>query len=219
MRRLTLLLALVSGYLTSASALAAWLEVAPSSLTIWGGGGIALLLGSFATYLIIHDLTGGGELRIGEWLWLAGSSLALLAPFGMAFAVAYGLKLAFGTSVSAPVFVFLACLALLVMVFLPAWPVAQMRAGRLVNPWRVFRATKGYRWGLVLASFVPSSIDKIVSPIKTSRSVPDALLRFAADGLINAVVMLILGGIAATAWQFARSRDPALQNQKDNTPV
>jgi hypothetical protein len=184
----------------------------PSLLTLWIGGGIAVLVGSFVTYLIVHDLTGGGELRLIEWLWLAGSTPALLLPFGVSFAVAYSLKLIFGTSVSVPAFVVLACLALLVMLFLPAWPVAQMRLSRFVSPWRIFQATKGYRWGLVLAFFVPGSIDKIIPPIKTSRSMSDALLRFLGDGFINAFVILILGGIAATAWQFARIRDPVLSS-------
>jgi hypothetical protein len=216
--RSTQLLALCSGFLTSASSLMAWLAFAPSFLVLWIGGSIAVLIGSFVTYLIVRDLTDGEALHVIDWLWLGGSTLALVLPFGMAFAAAYSLKMIFGTSVSGPAFVVMACLALLIMLFLPAWPVAQMRLRRLVSPWRVFQATKGYRRGLVLAYFVPSSIGQIIPPIKTSKSDSEALLRFLGEGFINTFVVLILGGIAATAWQFARLRDPALSNSDVRRP-
>jgi hypothetical protein len=209
--RFTLLLALANGYLNSASALVFWFTGTTSSLALWIDGGIGLLLITFTTYVIVKDLTGGGPFRITEWLWLAGSTLALVSVLGITIGAAYGLKLALGTSVSAPALILLACISLLALMFFPAWPVAQMRTGRLINPWRIFRATKGYRWGLVLAFFVPGPVDKIAPPIGASTSVPDALFRFILDGLIGTVVMLVMCSIAATAWRFACLRDPTLQ--------
>jgi len=202
----TQLLALGSGYLNAAWPLALWAAGTHSEVALWGGGAATFIIRSVAVYLIVCDLKRDVTRRVMGWLWLTGSTIALYTPFAVAFAPAYALD---GHPFTGA-FLLLAIAALPIIALLPAWPAVQMRAERLTSPLRVFRATKGYRWGLALSFFFPGSLAKAIPPTDAASTLSGALVRFAGHGLLDTFLTLVAGGIAVTAWQFACERDPSL---------
>jgi hypothetical protein len=44
--------------------------------------------------------------------------------------------------------------SLIMLIFLAAWPLAQAQSDKIISPVRVFRATRGHRWGLYASSLM-----------------------------------------------------------------
>ncbi len=98
----------------------------------------------------------------------------------------------------------------LVIAFLPAWPIAQGLSRVFVNPARVVKATRGYRWSLVLVFFAASSVNKLVPNMSSASNVGEAALLAIAGAVVSAATLVLTASIAVTAWKFATQRDPSL---------
>jgi hypothetical protein len=106
--------------------------------------------------------------------------------------------------------VMLLFIGLLFVAWLPAWPVAQSISSRIINPLRIFRATKGYRWSLIGMSLALGSMNKVVPGIAPTADVGKAIA-FALFGAFVASLMLAWTvSISVTAWRFSVRNDPDL---------
>lgn len=101
-------------------------------------------------------------------------------------------------------------IGLLFVAFLPAWPIAQAVSTRFVNPMRIVKATKGYRWSLILVFFTTSSVNKFAPSISSASNVGEAIGLASIDAIVTAATTLLTASIEVTAWKFASKRDASL---------
>ncbi|QGP78109.1 hypothetical protein [Sphingobium sp. CAP-1] len=113
-----------------------------------------------------------------------------------------------GLTISTVIALFLA--GLLLVAFLPAWPIAQAISTRLVSPMRIVKATKGYRWSLILVLFAASSVNKLVPSMSSATNVGEAIALALCGAVVAAATLVLTASIAVTAWKFAARRDASL---------
>ena len=99
---------------------------------------------------------------------------------------------------------------LLFVAFLPAWPIAQAISTRFVSPMQIVKATKGYRWSLILVFFAASSVNKLVPSMSSARNVGEAIALALSGAVVAAATLVLTASIAVTAWKFAARRDDSL---------
>lgn len=101
-------------------------------------------------------------------------------------------------------------LGLLFVAFLPAWPIAQAISARFVSPMQIVKATKGYRWSLILVFFAASSVNKLVPSMSSATNVGAAIALALCGAVVAAATLVLTASIAVTAWKFAARRDVSL---------
>lgn len=99
---------------------------------------------------------------------------------------------------------------LLFVAFLPAWPIAQAISTRFVSPMQIVKATKGYRWSLILVFFAASSVNKFVPSMSSVTNVGEAIALALCGAVVAAATLVLTASIAVTAWKFAVRRDASL---------
>lgn len=99
---------------------------------------------------------------------------------------------------------------LLFVAFLPAWPIAQAISPRFVSPMQIVKATKGYRWSLILVFFAASSVNKLMPSMSSATNVGEAIALALCGAVVAAATLVLTASIAVTAWKFAARRDASL---------
>ncbi len=100
--------------------------------------------------------------------------------------------------------------SLLFVAFLPAWPIEQAISARFVSPMQIVKATKGYRWSLVLVFFAASSVNKLAPSMSSATNVGEAIALALCGAVVAAATLVLTASIAVTAWKFAVRRDASL---------
>lgn len=98
----------------------------------------------------------------------------------------------------------------IVLTLFPALPVAQAVSTAFVSPKRVWRATKGHRWSLVVVSFATGSISKLAPEMSMAANSGQAALLAVGHGLVSVGTLLLMNSLGVTAWQYATRNDPSL---------
>lgn len=98
----------------------------------------------------------------------------------------------------------------LVMIFLPAWPIAQALSSKSVSPMRLLRGTKGYRWSLFLISFVSGSFNNLVPSTEKAKSFAEAMIYAAGNSAVSVFTITLFVALSVTAWRYASAKDKAL---------
>lgn len=101
-------------------------------------------------------------------------------------------------------------IGLLFVAFLPAWPIAQAISTRFVSPIRIVKATKGYRWSLILVFFAASGVNKVVPSMSSATNMGEAIALALCGAVVAAATLVLTASIAVTAWKFAVQRDASL---------
>jgi hypothetical protein len=154
----------------------------------------------------------GREASPRGYLRFTLASIALALPLGLALLILISTKphLSLGGRVGL-------LLSGLVVTFaleslLAAWPVAQSMSSNLVSPVRVWRATRGYRWLLILLAVTATGFSRanIVPEMSMAVTVSQALLVAVGRAAIEMLTIAFGAAVAAAAWQFAVDDDPSL---------
>lgn len=93
---------------------------------------------------------------------------------------------------------------------LPAWPVTQAISEELISPARIVKATKGYRWSLILVFFAAGSVNKLMPEISDATNAGEAIALALCGAVVAAAILVLTASIAVTAWKFAVRRDASL---------
>jgi hypothetical protein len=107
-------------------------------------------------------------------------------------------------------FIALLLIGLLFVAFLPAWPIAQAISARFVSPMQIVKATKGYRWSLILVSSAASSVNRLVPSMSSATNAGEAIALALFGAVVAAATLVMTASIAVTAWKFAVRRDASL---------
>lgn len=101
-------------------------------------------------------------------------------------------------------------IGLLFLALLPAWPIAQAISSRFVSPMQIVKATRGYRWSLILVYSAASGVNKLVPSVSSATNVGEAIALALCGAVVAAATLLLTASIAVTAWKFAAGRDGSL---------
>ena len=101
-------------------------------------------------------------------------------------------------------------IGLLFVAFLPAWPIAQAISTQFVTPTRIVKATKGYRWSLILVFLAASSVNKLMPSMSSATNIGEAVALELGGAVVVAATLVLTASIAVTAWKFAVRRDASL---------
>jgi hypothetical protein len=92
-----------------------------------------------------------------------------------------------------------------IVAFLFAWPVAQAFSPSIVAPLKVFRATQGFRWGLVGAALLLSAFNghDLLPEVDRATNLSEAFAYAAGEAGISTLSMMYTAAVAVTAFIFA----------------
>lgn len=95
---------------------------------------------------------------------------------------------------------------------LVAWPIGLSVSSSYVSPFRVFKATRGYRWLLIFLAFAATSIDraKIIPDMSIAVTPFQAFVVAIGRAATEMFTIAFGAAIAAAAWEFATDNDPSL---------
>lgn len=146
------------------------------------------------------------------YLRFALATIALALPLGLALLALIGAKDAL--SVGGRVALLLTGLLITFTLesLLIAWPMAQSLASAFVSPFRVFKATRGYRWLLIFLAFAATGIDNadIVPKMSMAATASQALVVAVGRAAIEMLAIGFAAAVTAAGWQFAVRDDPSL---------
>jgi hypothetical protein len=196
------LLAVAAGALLATPGWLEWRGATGSQSLEWVILAAAGLAWAAATYtgltaIIARPTSVSGGLRF------LGAEMLLWVPF---VATLVGMLLLEGEP-GAMVLAGTIILLLPVMMLLPAWPVAVSVSRNIVSPLRVFRATKGHRWGLVMASIVASAPNRLTPDFATATDGGVAGFYWLLDAALTVFTLIMATSTTATAWQYAVRND------------
>lgn len=158
----------------------------------------------------ITMLLAGARRSLSGFLKFALTSLAMLAPVAVTLGLLLvSLKFYKHALALVPILAFMLA-SVGVLIFLPAWPLAQALASRAVGPMRMLRATKGHRGALFTVSFVTGAFNRVVPDIDKARSFLEAGLIALADTAVTFATLVLGASIAVTAWKLAVEKDSDL---------
>jgi len=173
-------------------------------LTAWDYAGCTVLVGAslVLSYGVCMEMIGRRRSWGGLVRFLA-TVAAMVAPLVLGLviiAMAPGAKGGLGAA--------LACLLLAIfcLSFLQGWPVLQATSDSLVGPWAAFKATKGLRWPLFLASSLTGTVNRFVPSISTADNLAGAGLLAVLGGVVSAFSLMLAAAIAVTAWRHMATR-------------
>ena len=117
-----------------------------------------------------------------------------------------------GRGLALTAFFVLAAAGFLIAAWLPAWPAAQSISATLINPVRIFKATRGHRWGLIGMALVLSAINrqKLIPDVDKAGDLAHAFAYAAGEAGTNAISMIYTAAVAATAYAFTCRNDEDL---------
>lgn len=166
-----------------------------------------------AIYLAIMSILSRSPTMAG-YLRFLGATVLTFAPIG----IAVGAHFVLGEQ-GVPIIVVMVILGLMAIVILPAWPVAQALSPAPLSPLRVFKATKGHRWGLVIGTSAVSAFNKFDMDVAAAGSVIEAFLRGLGATGIGTISAAVLAAFTATAFRFAIRNDPGLYGVEHSSVV
>lgn len=146
------------------------------------------------------------------YLRFLGTTVLTFAPFG----IAIGAYFSFGEQ-GVSIIVVMAILGLAAIWMLPAWPVAQALSPAPLSPLRVFKATKGHRWGLIIGTSVVSTFNKFDMDVAAAGSATEALLRGVGAAGIGTIAIAVVAAFTATAFRFAVRNDAGLHGTEHSS--
>ena len=142
------------------------------------------------------------------YIRFACTSTLMLLPLALAIAVLFAAPI-IGRTAVVIAFGVGAVAGLAIVAFLPAWPVAQAFSSSIVTPLKVFRATRGFRWGLVGAAILLIVFNRqdLVPEVDKATDLSHAFAYAAAQAGISTLSMIYTAAVAATAFAFACRND------------
>jgi len=177
--------------------------------------GILLLLPSALAISAVEYLGIAGVLRVRPtvigYIRFACTSALVLLPALLALGVLFAAP-AIGRTNALMGFSVGIVIGLALITFLPAWPVAQSFSSSVVMPTRIFKATSGFRWGLVGAVILLSAFNRqdFIPQVGHASDVGHAFLYAAGEAVISTLSMMYAAVVAATAFLFACRNDEKL---------
>lgn len=172
--------------------------------------GIVILLWLTAAYFTTMTMIEKPSSPVG-FLKFTGVTVFTLLPILSSLAVLIytsPASLHYGLTISTVLALLL--IGLLFVAFLPAWPIAQAISSRFVSPMQIVKATRGYRWPLILVFFAASSVNKLVPSMSSATNVGEAIALALCGAVVAAATLVLTASIAVTAWKFAVRRDASL---------
>lgn len=194
--------------------------MAGADLLGWSGGpglspvdyvsvSVTVPLGLFAAYFAGMSMMSRRMSGIG-FLRFVGGVFALFSSLMLGIAVILALLPGPYKSMILAVALALMFFGWLVVVFLPAWPIAQALSSKLISPMRLLRGTKGNRWSLFLMSFVDGSLNNLVPSTAKARNFAEAMIYAAGNSVASVFTITIFIALSVTAWRYASVSDQAL---------
>ena len=183
----------------------------------WGDVSVAawsfapyVLLVTVAEYLAITGIV-GIQRSVAAYLRFAATWAAVLLPIAIAIGLLFSAPI-LGRGQALLFFVIGLVIAVALIAFLPAWPVAQAVSPRFVPPTRILSATRGFRWGLVGMALVLAAMNRqdLVPAVKYAHDLGHAFAYAAAEAGIGTLSFVYAATVAATAYIFAARNDEGL---------
>jgi hypothetical protein len=177
--------------------------------------GLLLLIPSALAISGVEYLGIVGVLRarpsVVAYIRFAFTSALMLLPALLAILVLFASP-AVGRSAALLTFVIGIIVGLVVIAFLPAWPVAQAFSSSVVMPTKIFKATSGFRWGLIGAVILLSAFNRqdLIPPVDHAKDIAHASAYAAGEAVISTLSMMYTAAVAATAFLFACRNDADL---------
>lgn len=104
-------------------------------------------------------------------------------------------------------------LGLLLITFLPGWPIMQSTSSQFVGPWTAFKSTEGLRWQLFLSAFLTSGLNKALPPMSSAQDLASACVLAVLGGIITCLTLMLATAIAVSAWRHMSSEPVDLAHQ------
>jgi hypothetical protein len=173
--------------------------------------GLALLLVAslLATY-------GGAMKMIGHpWSYrgLALFLTTLLAMFLPILPATVFMGLTSGSQLWAAASLLASLLGIILITFLPGWPIMQATSSQFIGPWAAFRSTEGLRWQLFLSAFLTNGLNKALPPMSTAEDLASASVLAGLGGIITCLTLMLAAAIAVSAWRHMTSEPADLAHQ------
>lgn len=192
-----------------------------TDLVDWNGGtgfsnldytleGIVILLWLTAAYVTTMTMVEKPSSVVG-FVKFTGVTIFTFAPILSSLAVlTYNSRAGVHDGLTISTVLALLLIGLLFVAFLPAYPIAQAISSRFVSPMQIVRATRGYRWSLILVFFAASSVNKLMPSMSSATNVGEAIALALCGAVVAAATLVLTASIAVTAWKFAVRRDAGL---------
>jgi hypothetical protein len=173
---------------------------------------------SVVEYLGIIGILGLAP-SLHAYIRFASASAVLFLPLVLAVAVLFAAPII--GKIALLVFFFGLVAGLVILAFLPAWPVAQSVTALIISPNRVFKATRGFRWGLVGAAILLSVFNRqdIIPEVDKATDIGHAFAYAAGQAGMSALSMIYTAAVGATAFIFVCRNDEGLYPPHDGTPA
>jgi F0F1-type ATP synthase assembly protein I len=155
---------------------------------------------------------------VPAYIRFACTSLLVVLPAMLGLAVLFAAPV-IGRSTALLAFGVGVVVGIAVIAFLPAWPVAQSFSSSLVTPVKVFKATRGFRWGLVGAAILLSVFNRqdLIPAVDKATDLSHAFAYAAGEAGISTLSMMYTAAVAATAFIFACRNDDDLYPPRDGS--
>lgn len=102
--------------------------------------------------------------------------------------------------------------SLIMLIFLAAWPLAQAQSDKFISPVRVFRATRGHRWGLHASSIMAgiASGETFLPEIASAQKLGQAVFFASGHLALGLFSFGLAASLMAAALMFAGRNDETL---------
>jgi hypothetical protein len=178
-------------------------------------GGLLLLIPSAVAISTVEYLGIMRVLRaqpsVVAYIRFACTSALVLLPTVLAISVLFAAP-AVGRSAALLAFGIGMTVGLVFLAFLPAWPIAQAFSSSVVMPTTIFKATSGFRWGLVGAVLLLSAFNRqdVIPSVDHATDTGHAFAYAAGEVVMSTLSMMYTAAVAATAFLFACRNDGGL---------
>lgn len=182
-----------------------------------------LLLFPYALALSVVEYLGiTGVLRttpsMSAYIRFACTSALLILPVILSFGILFAAPI-IGKPTAFLVFGVGVIAGIGIIAFLPAWPVAQAFSPSIVTPTKIFRASRGFRWGLIGAAILLSVFNRqdLVPAVDKAADLSHALAYAAGEAGMSTLSMAYTVAVAAAAFVFACRNDEGLHPPRDTS--
>lgn len=97
-------------------------------------------------------------------------------------------------------------LAIFAFSFLQGWPVLQAASAGLIGPVTAWKATRGVRWPLFIASALTSAVNKAGPDVAKAHGALEKGFALTVEGLVTCLGLALAASVAARAGQFMQDR-------------
>ena len=141
-------------------------------------------------------------------------TIALALPLGLALLTLVAEKGALSLGVRAALLLTGLLITFTLESLLVAWPMAQSLTWDFICPFKVFKATRGYRWLLIILAFAAAGIGNadIIPKMSMAATASQALVVALSRAAIEMLAIGFAAAVSAAAWQFAVRDDPSLDS-------